>query len=60
VREPVFIIITIIIIIIIIIMIIIISEQEQRLLRGKTLECVSLVALAVGRELFLPDAREAS
>ena len=29
---------------------------ELRLLRGKTIECVSLIGLAVGSEKFLADA----
>lgn len=31
---------------------------ELRLLRGKTLECVSLIGLAVGTEKFMNDAKE--
>ena len=31
---------------------------ELRLLRGKTIECVSLIGLAVGGEKFSPDASE--
>ncbi len=34
------------------------TQREFRLLRGKTLECASLVALAVGKEVFLPDAAQ--
>jgi importin-5 len=30
--------------------------EERRLLRGKTMECVSLIAVAVGRDVFRPDA----
>lgn len=32
------------------------TSQELRLLRGKTIECVSLIGLAVGREKFMVDA----
>ncbi|RKP02349.1 hypothetical protein CXG81DRAFT_10876 [Caulochytrium protostelioides] len=32
------------------------TTDAFQLLRGKTLECASLMALAVGRETFLPDA----
>uniref|UniRef100_A0A1W7RAB9 Importin-5 n=1 Tax=Hadrurus spadix TaxID=141984 RepID=A0A1W7RAB9_9SCOR len=32
------------------------TSQELRLLRGKTIECVSLIGLAVGREKFVVDA----
>jgi len=34
------------------------SEKENRL-RGKSFECMSLLGLAVGKEKFLPDARDA-
>jgi len=34
------------------------NTQELRLLRGKTIECVSLIGLAVGGEKFTPDASE--
>eukprot|EP00054_Salpingoeca_dolichothecata_P030034 m.240431 g.240431 ORF g.240431 m.240431 type:complete len:1144 (+) comp26585_c1_seq13:16-3447(+) len=34
------------------------KEKEHRMLRGKTMECVSLIGLAVGKEMFLEDARE--
>eukprot|EP00427_Karlodinium_veneficum_P011921 CAMPEP_0169096962 /NCGR_PEP_ID=MMETSP1015-20121227/19272_1 /TAXON_ID=342587 /ORGANISM="Karlodinium micrum, Strain CCMP2283" /LENGTH=1123 /DNA_ID=CAMNT_0009157749 /DNA_START=60 /DNA_END=3431 /DNA_ORIENTATION=+ len=34
------------------------GEKEQRL-RGKAFECMSLLGVAVGKEIFLPDAREA-
>merc|ERR1719343_498461 len=34
------------------------GEKENRL-RGKAFECMSLLGLAVGKEKFLPDAREA-
>lgn len=30
--------------------------EERHLLRGKTMECVSLIAVAVGKEVFGPDA----
>jgi len=33
-------------------------SKEHRLLRGKTMECISLIGIAVGREVFLPDAKE--
>eukprot|EP00283_Hemiselmis_rufescens_P008937 CAMPEP_0173432074 /NCGR_PEP_ID=MMETSP1357-20121228/9999_1 /TAXON_ID=77926 /ORGANISM="Hemiselmis rufescens, Strain PCC563" /LENGTH=1081 /DNA_ID=CAMNT_0014396625 /DNA_START=122 /DNA_END=3364 /DNA_ORIENTATION=+ len=32
--------------------------KEHRLLRGKTMECVSLIGLAVGKEVFVADARD--
>ena len=31
--------------------------KEHRLLRGKTMECVSLIGIAVGKEVFIDDAR---
>lgn len=34
------------------------NTAEMRLLRGKTIECVSLIGLAVGGEKFTPDASE--
>lgn len=34
------------------------GEKESRL-RGKSFECMSLLGIAVGKERFLPDAREA-
>merc|ERR1719225_1448209 len=34
------------------------TTPELRLLRGKTIECVSLIGLAVGAEKFAPDASE--
>mmetsp|Transcript_46029 Transcript_46029/g.82878 ORF Transcript_46029/g.82878 Transcript_46029/m.82878 type:complete len:1117 (+) Transcript_46029:122-3472(+) len=34
------------------------GEKENRL-RGKSFECMSLLGIAVGKEKFLPDAREA-
>lgn len=34
------------------------GEKENRL-RGKSFECMSLLGLAVGKDKFLPDAREA-
>jgi len=34
------------------------GEKENRL-RGKSFECMSLLGVAVGKEKFLPDAREA-
>jgi hypothetical protein len=30
--------------------------KEQRMMRGKVIECISLIGLAVGRDKFLPDA----
>lgn len=32
------------------------KNEELRMLRGKTIECVSLIGLAVGKEKFAPDA----
>lgn len=34
------------------------NSEELRMLRGKTIECVSLIGLAVGREKFISDAGE--
>ena len=34
------------------------TTQELRLLRGKTIECISLIGLAVGTEKFSADASE--
>ncbi|KAL4704553.1 hypothetical protein ACJJTC_016104 [Scirpophaga incertulas] len=34
------------------------TTDELKLLRGKTIECVSLIGLAVGEEKFMPDASE--
>lgn len=34
------------------------NSEELRMLRGKTIECVSLIGLAVGREKFITDAGE--
>eukprot|EP00111_Clytia_hemisphaerica_P019077 TCONS_00056356-protein len=34
------------------------TQKDYRLLRGKTIECISLIGLAVGAEKFLPDASE--
>lgn len=34
------------------------NTQELRLLRGKTIECISLIGLAVGGEKFMSDAGE--
>lgn len=34
------------------------TDKTQRRLRGKALECISLIGLAVGRERFMPDARD--
>ncbi|CAH3175486.1 unnamed protein product [Porites lobata] len=33
-------------------------SSDYRMLRGKTIECISLIGLAVGKEKFLPDASE--
>ncbi|RXM36693.1 Importin-5 [Acipenser ruthenus] len=33
-------------------------QKELRLLRGKTIECISLIGLAVGKDKFMPDASE--
>lgn len=35
------------------------TGEKQTRLRGKAFECMSLLGVAVGREKFLPDAREA-
>ena len=32
------------------------TQKEFRLLRGKTMECATLIALAVGKPVFTPDA----
>ncbi|XP_062521468.1 importin-5-like isoform X2 [Corticium candelabrum] len=32
------------------------TAKEHRALRGRVIECISLIGLAVGRETFLPDA----
>lgn len=34
------------------------STPELRMLRGKTIECISLIGLAVGSEKFSVDANE--
>lgn len=34
------------------------TQKEFRLLRGKAMECASLIALAVGKEVFAPNAAE--
>jgi hypothetical protein len=34
-------------------------EENQHRLRGKAFECISLLGAAVGKEKFLPDARDA-
>ncbi|KAF9978604.1 hypothetical protein BGZ73_001520 [Actinomortierella ambigua] len=34
------------------------TNKEYRLLRGKAMECASLIALAVGKEVFAPHANE--
>lgn len=35
-------------------------NPELRLLRGKAIECISLIGLAVGKELFVKDASDVS
>jgi hypothetical protein len=34
------------------------TTTELRLLRGKTIECISLIGLAVGKDKFMADAGE--
>jgi hypothetical protein len=34
------------------------NQKELRALRGKTMECASLVALSVGKDIFIPHANE--
>lgn len=34
------------------------NNKEYRLLRGKTMECASLIALAVGKDIFSKNAIE--
>ncbi|EDO35645.1 predicted protein [Nematostella vectensis] len=34
------------------------NSTDYRLLRGKTIECISFIGLAVGKDKFLPDASE--
>ncbi|KAF8926778.1 hypothetical protein BGZ58_010915 [Dissophora ornata] len=34
------------------------TSRDYRLLRGKTMECTSLIALAVGKEVFAPHVQE--
>lgn len=34
------------------------TAKDYRLLRGKTIECISLIGLAVGQEKFMQDAQE--
>ncbi len=34
------------------------NQPELRLLRGKTIECISLIGLAVGRDKFMADCSE--
>lgn len=34
------------------------NSEELKLLRGKTIECISLIGLAVGRDTFFHDANE--
>ena len=36
------------------------TSPELRMLRGKTIECVSLIGLAVGGDKFSADASEVS
>ncbi|CAL1533984.1 unnamed protein product [Lymnaea stagnalis] len=35
-----------------------VQSKEHRLLRGKTIECISLIGLAVGKEKFMQDCNE--
>lgn len=35
-----------------------IQSSEHRLLRGKTIECISLIGLAVGKEKFMQDCND--
>ncbi|RUS25813.1 importin subunit beta-3, partial [Jimgerdemannia flammicorona] len=34
------------------------TQKQYRLLRGKAMECASLIALAVGKKIFAPNAHE--
>lgn len=34
------------------------TAKDQRTLRGKTMECISLIGIAVGRDVFINDAKE--
>ena len=34
------------------------TGKDQRTLRGKTMECISLIGIAVGRDVFINDAKE--
>jgi len=34
------------------------TGKDQRTLRGKTMECISLIGIAVGRDIFINDAKE--
>ena len=34
------------------------DQKEHRSLRGKTMECATLIAMAVGKEVFAPDAQQ--
>ena len=34
------------------------ADKELRMLRGKTIECISLIGLAVGRDKFMADCSE--
>ncbi len=34
------------------------TTEELRLLRGKTIECISLIGLAVGKDKFLTDCQD--
>eukprot|EP00960_Hanusia_phi_P047379 758377-Hanusia_phi.AAC.3 len=33
-------------------------HKDQRMLRGKAMECISLIGIAVGKEVFIADAKE--
>jgi hypothetical protein len=34
------------------------TSKEYSVLRGKTMECISLMGIAVGKEKFIHDAKE--
>eukprot|EP01087_Luapelamoeba_hula_P021903 TRINITY_DN773_c0_g1_i1.p1 TRINITY_DN773_c0_g1~~TRINITY_DN773_c0_g1_i1.p1 ORF type:complete len:1105 (+),score=203.93 TRINITY_DN773_c0_g1_i1:1361-4675(+) len=34
------------------------TSTEYRMLRGKAMECISLIAVAVGKDKFMPDAKD--
>lgn len=35
-----------------------VQNPEHRLLRGKTIECISLIGLAVGKDKFMQDCND--